>query len=397
MPVFEYTALNATGQRVGGVLSGASEQAVMTELESRQLVPVSIEAKEESRPLWRRRGISSRRLAGSYLQIGDLLKAGVPLLRGLKLLGNRRSDPRLSAVFRDLSESVSQGSDLGEAMSKHPEVFPRVHIAMVRAGEKGGFLEQVMSRLGRFVLAQADLKGKLIGNLIYPAVLVGAGTIVLAVIFGFFVPKFKPIYAAMPNLPGITKFVFGVSSLVGRYGPWTLGVLVIGGIVLWRMAQRQLVRRKIAEALTKAPVYGPLVRSMAAARFCRMLGTMLGNGIPMLAAMQIARDAAGNVLMEDAIGRASEAVRAGQPLAGPLAESRLFGDDVIEMISVAESANNLDEVLSTIAGTIDDRVDRMLTTAIRLLEPLLIVAIAIVVAVVAAGLILPMTKMNAGF
>jgi general secretion pathway protein F/type IV pilus assembly protein PilC len=163
------------------------------------------------------------------------------------------------------------------------------------------------------------------------------------------------------------------------------------------MAQRQSVRRRIAEVLTQAPIYGPLVRSMAAARFCRMLGTMLGNGIPMLTAMQIARDAAGNLLMEEAIGRASEAVRAGQPLAGPLAESGLFGDEVIEMISVAESANNLDEVLSTIAGTIDDRVDRMLTTAIRLLEPLLIVAIAIVVAVVAAGLILPMTKMNAGF
>src|SRR5437762_9353796 len=119
MPVFEYTALNATGQRVGGVLAGASEQAVLTELESRSLTPVSIEAKGEARRVWRRR-ISTRRLGGTYLQLADLLRAGVPLLRGLKLLGNRKSDPRLSAIFRDLSEAVAQGSDLGEAMSKHP-------------------------------------------------------------------------------------------------------------------------------------------------------------------------------------------------------------------------------------------------------------------------------------
>ena len=157
------------------------------------------------------------------------------------------------------------------------------------------------------------------------------------------------------------------------------------------------MRRKLAEWGTRLPVYGPLTRSLAAARFCRLLGTMLGNGIPMLAAMQISRDAAGNVLMEEAIDNATEAVRAGQPLAGPLSESGLFGDEVIEMISVGESANNLDEVLSNIAGTIESRVDRMLGTAIRLLEPLLLVSIALVVAFVAAGLILPMTKMEAGF
>jgi general secretion pathway protein F/type IV pilus assembly protein PilC len=395
MPVFEYIALNASGQRVGGVLAGASEQAVLTELEARALTPVSIEAKGERR---RRGRVSARRLAGSYLQLSDLLRAGVPLLRGLKLLGNRKSDPRLSAVFRDITEEVSQGSELGDAMSKHPSVFPKVHIAMVRAGEKGGFLEQVMARLGRFVMGQAELRSKVIGNLIYPTVLVVFGVIVLSVIFGVFVPKFRPMYAAIPpaKMPAVSTFVFVVSALVGRFGPWTLGVLVVAAIVLWRATRRARVRRRIAEWLTRAPVYGPLVRSLAAARFCRMLGTMLANGIPMLTAMQIARDAAGNVLMEEAVQRATEAVRSGQPLAGPLAESGLFEEEVIEMISVGESANNLDEVLTTVAETIEARVDRMLTTAIRLLEPLLLVTIAAVVAVVAAGLILPMTQMQGG-
>jgi general secretion pathway protein F len=394
MPVFEYIALSTSGQRMEGVLSGASEQAVLVELESRQLVPVSIQSKPEGRL---RRGVSTRALAGSYGQLSDLLRAGVPLLRSLKLLGNRKSQPRLSAVFRDLAEGVSQGEELAEVMERHPQVFPRVHIAMVKAGEKGGFLEGVMARLGQFVLGQAELKSKVVGSLVYPGVLVGMFAVVLGVIFGVFVPKFRPLFAQIPELPAVTKVVFGASSLIADYGLWTLAAAALAGVGVWRVAQRPRVRRKMVEWKTGMPGYGPLVRSLAAARFCRMLGTMLGNGIPMLTAMQIAQDAAGNLLMEEAIDKATEAVRAGQSLSGPLGESGLFSDDVVEMISVAESANNLDEVLITIAGTIDSRVDRMLGMVIRLVEPVMLLVIALVVAMVAAGLILPMTKLKAGF
>lgn len=395
MPLFEYTALNPSGQRVAGVLSGATEQAVLLELESRQLVPVAIAEKGERRALVRRR-VSVRRLAATYLQLSDLLRAGVPLLRGLRLLANRRSDPGLGRVFRDIAEAVSQGSDLAAAMGQHPEVFPKVHIAMVRAGEKGGFLEQVMARLGAFVMSQAEMRARVVGSLVYPVILVVFGAGVVGVIFGFFVPKFRPMYDAIPNLPAVSKFVFAVSTLVADYGLWTLAAVAAAAVGAWRLSRRPRVRRRLAEITTRLPLYGPMVRSLAAARFCRMLGTMLANGIPMLSAMQIARDSAGNVLMEAAVDRATEAVRAGQPLAGPLGESGLFGEDVVEMISVAESANNLDEILTTIAETIERRVDRMLSTLIRLVEPLLLLGIALVIAVLAAGLILPMTQMRAG-
>jgi general secretion pathway protein F/type IV pilus assembly protein PilC len=167
--------------------------------------------------------------------------------------------------------------------------------------------------------------------------------------------------------------------------------------VVARQLRRPMVARKITELQTRAPLIGPLTRSLAAARFCRMLGTMLGNGVPMLGAMQIARQAAGNVLMEDAIANASEAVRAGQPLAGPLSESGLFDDDVLEMISVGESANNLGDVLVDIAVTIEQRVDRLLTTLVRLIEPLLLLLIAGVVVLVAVSLILPLTKLGGNF
>lgn len=396
MPLFAYTALNPTGQRVAGVLNGASEQAVLAELESRQLVPVAIKVREDRALPWRRR-ISARKLAGTYLQIADLLRAGVPVLRALKLLGGRKSSPALSAVCRDLAEAVSQGDDLAHAMTRHPEVFPPVHVAMVRAGEKGGFLEEVMARLGQFVQGQAELRGKVIGNLVYPLVLVGFGAIVLGVIFGVFVPKFKPIFAQVNPLPTVTKLVFGISTLVGTYGPITLLVLAVLAAALWSYTSRPRVRRRLAIARTRAPILGPILRSLAAARFCRLLGTMLANGIPMLAAMQIARDAAGNVLLEEAIDAAVESVRAGQTLATPLGASGLLTDDVVEMIAVAETANNLDEVLLTIASTIEARVDRMLGVALRLVEPVLLLLIALVVATVAAGLILPMTRLQAGF
>lgn len=396
MPTFEYSALNATGQRVGGFLSGSSEQAVLVELESRQLTPIAIEERAEARRA--RRSISPRKLGTAYGQIADLLHAGVPLLRALKVLANRKSTPQVSEVFQSLADAVSGGEDLAAAMQARPETFPPVHIAMVRAGEKAGFLETVMARLGQLVLSQAEMRSKIIGNLIYPGLLVGFGTVILGVIFGFFVPMFRPMFDSIPGgAPWITRTVFALSTAIGRYGPITLAALVAAFFGVLRLARRPAVRRKLVEWRTFAPMIGPLERALAASRFCRMLGTMLANGVPMLGAMQIAREAAGNEIMEEAIAKAAEAVKSGQPLAGPLSESGLFEDDVIEMISVGESANNLDSVLVKIADTIEQRIDRLLTTLVRLIEPVLLLVLAAAVFTVAVALILPMTQLKPDF
>ena len=393
MPTFQYTALTMTGERVAGSLAGVSEQAVLAELESRRLTPVAVAPAKERTALIRRR-VSLRALATSYQQLADLLRAGVPILRGLKLIGKRRSQARLAEVYRELAEAVEDGEELAEAMQQRPDCFPAVHIAMVRAGERGGFLEAVLERLATFVTAQAELQSKIIGSMIYPAVLVTIGAIILGVIFGFFIPQFEPLFDRLDRLPTITTIVFGISSLIGEYGPLTLLAVGVLAVVLWRLSKRPDVRRRITIVRTWMPIIGPLTRAMAAARFCRMLGTMLGNGVPVLSAMQIAREAAGNVLLVEAIEHATESVRAGEELAPPLARSGLFADDIIEMISVGESANNLDEVLITIADTVDGRVDRLLTGAVKLIEPLLLVVIAVAIGFVAAALILPMIQLS---
>ncbi|QYK46777.1 MAG: type II secretion system F family protein [Phycisphaeraceae bacterium] len=392
MATYAYTALTASGDRVTGLLSAATEQAVLAELESRRLTPVTISPAKERTARGRR--VSARKLGESYVQIGDLLHAGVPLLRSLKLIAARRSQPKVADVYRHLAETVSDGGELAEAMSRRPEVFPRIHVAMIRAGEKGGFLEGVFSRLGAFVLAQAELRGRIVGSLIYPALLVLFGVLILGVVFGVFVPMFKPVFERMSQLPLSTRLVLGTSDLIAGFGISIVGGAVATGLLGWRLSKRADVRRRGTEFLTFAPVCGQLVRALAAARFCRLLGTMLENGVPMLQAMAISKEAAGNVLMEEAIDRAIEAVRAGEQLAPPLASSGLFADDIVEMISVGESANNLEKVLLSVAETIEKRIDRLLGIVVRLIEPLMLMAIAGVVVVVAMGLLLPMTQLG---
>lgn len=398
MPSFQYTAITPSGERVAGVLAAGNEQAILAELETRRLVPVVVKPVKEKRSGFRRGPvgrISTRAMAGSYTQLADLLRAGVPLMRGLRLLGGRRSAPALARVFTELADAVSEGTELAEAMSARPAVFSKVHVAMVRAGEKGGFLESVLARLGQFMTAQADLRAKVLGSLIYPSVLIGVGTLVLAAIFGIFIPKFKPIFAKI-HLNALTKGMLVLSDFVAAYGVFLFVALFVGTIALWGYARRPAVRRRLDIVRTGVPVIGPLTRSLAVARFCRVLGTMLANSIPMIAAMQIARDAAGNVLMEEAIDRATEAVRQGEPLAPPLSASGLFPDDIVEMISVGESANNLDSVLVTIADTVEQRLDRQLSAAVKLIEPIMLLILAGVIGLVAMAVVLPMTQLSAG-
>ncbi len=394
MPKFQYIALDTSGSRVKGVLAGASEQAVLAELESRRLTPMSLHAEPETAATGG--SVPIRQLAGAYTQMSDLLRAGVPLLRGLKLLAGRKSKPKLANVFRELADRVSAGDELAKSMADQPQAFPPVHVAMVRAGEKGGFLEAVLARLGTMVLAQAELRSNVVGSMTYPAVLAFVGTAIICVIFIVFVPQFRSMLNPEQKLPMISIVVFGTSDFLGRAWPFVVGALVAAGVAFWTLSDRPDVRRQLDIVRTRMWVIGPLVRSMATARFCRMLGTMTEHGVPLLAGMQIAKDAAGNVLMEDAITLAADAVRSGQPLAAPLGASGLFDDDVVEMIAVAETANNLGEVLLGVADTTESRVNRLLASALKLIEPLLIVALASVVAMIAAALVIPMTQMSRG-
>lgn len=396
MATFRYTAFDTAGKRVGGFLESATSRSAAMDLEKKGLTPIQLdEHAQAARPAGVR--LPVRRLATTYQQIADLLRAGVPLLRALRLIGKQKASPKVAAVFAQLADEVADGAELSAAMSARPDTFATAHVALVRAGEKAGILESVLTRLSAMLAAQADLRNKVLGSLIYPCMLAGVGLIILVVIFTAFVPRFRPLLARLEgNLPPLTSAVFFISDMLGRYIGVTLVLAVLGVIGVAMLRKREGVLRRAAVMQLRVPVIGRLVRTLAAARFCRLLGTLLDNGVPMIGAMQIAREAAGHPVMASAIDRAIDSVRGGGSITEPLAESGLFEQDVVEMVSVAEAANNLGEVLVTIADTIDTRVNQLLSVAVQLIAPLLLVFIAIMVVVVAAALLLPMAELSSG-
>ncbi len=391
MTHFAYIARDATGQQVTGNVAAASEQAVLADLHGRDLAPLRIREIHDQPRMQRR--VSSRHLATAYRQMADLLRVGMPLLRALQLLSRSKSNPRLASVMGAVADDIAQGSRLADAMARRGHVFPPVQVAMIRAGERGGFLEQIFARLGVLLERQTELRARVVGSLIYPAMLLTVGLIIVLAALVFFVPRFEEFYGRI-ELPLPTKILLGTSAALTRY--WLLMLL---GIVLaaaaWSWLRgRPNVRRAFVRWQLRVPKLGALVSSLAVARFTRILGTLLGNGVPTLSAMQISRDAVGNVLLAEAVDRATESVRAGDPLARPMAESGMFGEDVVEMIAVGESANNLPEVLITIAETIEKRIDRMLALFVRLTEPLLLLALAGVVLFIFIALIVPMMQLS---
>ncbi len=392
MGTYAYIARDSSGNRQSGTLAAASEQAVLAQLHGRDLAPVRVDEVREM-PTFRR-AVSTRQLATAYGQLADLLKVGMPLLKALQLLSRGKSNPRLAAIMAEIAEEIADGARLADTMSKHPNVFPPIQVAMIRAGERGGFLEQVFERLGAFLENQAEMRARVVGNMIYPVMLLTVGAAIVVAALVFFVPKFQTFYARI-ELPLPTKILMGTSAVLTRY--W-LG-LIVGGVIAvlagsW-LFRRPDVRRTFACWQLRIPVLGPLIASLAIARFTRILGTLLVNGVPMISAMQISREAIGHPLLARAIDEAVDAVRAGEPLAGPLGDSGMFPEDVAEMIAVGESANNLAPVLVAIADTLEKRIDRMLQLFVRLMEPLMLLALAGVVLFIFIALIVPMLKLSA--
>ena len=391
MPTFAYIAMDAAGRRVKGRLDSASESALLAELSSKGLSPIQVSLSAARRTGGR---VGVRALAGSYRQLSELLRSGVPLLRALRLLGNGKSNPTLAKAWSDVSDAIAAGDRFADAMSRHPRVFAPVHVAMVRAGERGAFLEPVLARLASLLEQQADLRGRVIGNLMYPAVLLLVGVAVVVASLVFFVPKFQDFFDKLPSLPFATRILLGASELFTGHAYLIVALaLAIGGASAW-LFRKPAFRYWLAATLMRAPMLGPLFASIAVARFARMLGTLLENGIPMLQAIDIARDSAGNPVLSRALDRASEAVRQGEQLSRPLAESGLFAEDVIEIIAVGESANTLPSVLVRLADTLEARIDRTLAMLLRLMEPAMLLFIALVVMFIFLALVVPMMQLS---
>jgi general secretion pathway protein F/type IV pilus assembly protein PilC len=392
MPTFQYTARDADGQQRNGVIQADSEAAVVRTLDQRALFPVSIGLQFAAARQRRGGRIKLRHLSMTYGQLSDLLAAGVPMLRALDILSRTTINPSLGRVFAEVRESVSGGETLADSLAKHPQVFLDLHSAMVRAGETAGFLEDVLTNLSEFLDRQDDLRSKVRGAMIYPVVLASVAVIAVTGMLIFLVPQFKEFLAGVP-LPLPSRVLFAISDALRGQAMPVLGVLAMVGVGVWALLRGEQGRRMWAVWQLKIPVAGKAVRMVAITRFCRVLGTMLANGITILQALEIAKDAAGHPLLAEAIAQATEDVRAGEPLAEKLRSSGLFPDEITEMIAVGEESNQLEKVLLQIANAVERRTNRQVDAAVRLIEPLLLMMMAGMIGFIAVGLLYPIFTM----
>ena len=391
MAKFQYTALTETGKRVSGVLEADSEAAVLRSLEDRSLFPVSVSGgggvPKDAQSRARQR-VRARDVGVMYGQLADLIGSGVPMLRALDSLIRSTVNPKLSALLREIRASVADGKTFTDSLREFPEVFPPLHTAMVQAGERAAFLDEVLRSLSGFIERLDELRGKVIGAMIYPALLTALGTAVMIGALLFFVPKFEPLLASAKK-PLPTELMFGASKLVRSY--WYVFPLVFGGAgaLLWSSMRTESNRLLVEKWRLKLPIVGTALRMLAITRFCRILGTMLANGVPMLQALKISKDATGSPLLAAQVAEAAESVRDGKSLSAPLAAGGLFPDQVIAMIAVAEESNKLEKVLLQIADTVERRTNRQVDQAVHLIEPLILCVVAVGIGFLALGLLLP--------
>ncbi len=398
MQEFAYTARSMTGQDVRGLITADSRGEVVAMLSEKALCPIDVHpAKSQSFSLNFNRPIKTELLANTLTQLSDLLANGVPLLQSLEVLMQQSPNERMQTVLSDIRTRISEGAQLHEAMGHHEDVFNELTISIVRAGTEGAFLEESLQQTAEFLERTEELRSKVRGAMAYPAFLATAGSIVTLVLIVFFVPKFSDLFAQLERqgtLPTATVILLWLSDFLGRFG--ILVAIAMAGAIygIRKWAASRSGRQKIDGVKTKLPVFGPIFLNGATSRFCRILGTLLRNGVPMLKALEISSDSAGNVVLGTAIRQSAENISSGESLSAPLSKCGLIPPNVMAMIGIAEEANNLENVLNNIADGIDKKVARQLDTMVRLIEPALLMVMGSAVLFVIVALLLPVFEMS---
>ena len=359
-----------------------------------------MESVKDSAPRWKlRRRIKPQLVATNLSQLADLLANGVPLLAALGILAEQATQPELAQVLIDVRDQVAEGLSLDAAFARHPRVFSELTVSMVRAGSEGAFLEDALKRTADFLELREELKWRVVGAMVYPSFLAVAGLTVTVVLIVFFVPKFAELFARLEQqgggLPTATKALLALSGFLGHYGLLLLGALAVLLVWLRRVVRTERGRLIADRWKLKIPVAGPIFLGSAVSRFCRVLGTLLGNGVPLLKALEISSDSVGNRVLSQAIRASAENISSGDTIARPLAQCGLVPRPVMAMISVAEQSNTLDTVLVNIADALDRKIARQLDVMVRLVEPVMLMVMGGVILFVLVALLLPVFDMSA--
>ena len=394
MAVFAYKALDASGESLAGSLTADSRAAALRQIAERGLNPVAVE--EEASPSSAPRRLGSGRLSkaaveGFTRELANLLAAGVPLSRALSILCRETASPAARAQWEAVHDAVVGGMPLADALAQWPRTFSPVYVAMVRAGETGGFLDIALEQIADLRSREQDLKGRVKAALVYPLTLAVIATGVLIFLLTYFIPRFSGIFAEFgAALPPLTRAIVGASRFMTQYG-FVLAAAAVAAVVAWRrMIASDSGRRGLERALLGTPALGRVLARFALVRFCRMLGALVGAGVPLVAALRVAREAIGNQTLADAVSEAVDKVERGAPLAEGLASAgALFPPSVVEMVAVAEESSRLDKELVRLATTYEQDLDRRLRMLVALAEPALLFVMAAIIGIVVIGMLLP--------
>lgn len=396
MPVFTYKAKDRKGQFVNGTLEADSRQMVVGRLQAMGYFPVSIQgsgpatkAGTKARP-GRPRRVRAKTLTMFYRQMSDLVGAGVPLVKSLGIVRNQSGDPALSELLGQVDRDVQAGDTFARALEKHPKVFTKLSTAMIHAGEMGGLLDEVLARLADFAEAEEEIKGKIVGALAYPAIMILAGIGAVGVLVTYVLPKIVGVFAELnQTLPLATRILIGVSTFLSERWYVILGALVLLVVAINRFRASPSGAMTIDRSLLRIPVLGAVLLKREIARFARTFGSLLRNGVPILEALAIAGEVLSNRAIIEEIKDIPEGIAKGRGIAGTLRSSRFFPPVVVNMILIGEETGNLPGVLLKVASTYETQVDREVKTLTSVLEPLVILFMGVVVGFIVIAMLLP--------
>jgi type IV pilus assembly protein PilC len=416
MPKFHYIALDQNGQEVAGELDASNEAEAINLLRQSQLYPTqvaqegkgdaAVKKRAAKSPAAKSKGKAVKAGANAKVkpktlmvftrQLATLIDSGLPLLRGLTVLSRQEPNPVMKSTIATLADNVQTGSTFSETLGQYPRIFNKLYVNMVKAGELGGVLEIVLNRLAEYQEKAQKLKNKIMAAMIYPLVVMFIALAILIFLMLVIVPKFEKIFEEMlgdkNKLPTLTKYVIGFSRWMGDNFLWLAGgvtVIFIG----WRIfAATPGGRRAIDGWKLKLPLFGDVQRKTAISRFTRTLGTLVTSGVPILQALNITRETAGNAIVSESIVKVHDAVKEGESMVAPLESSSVFPPMVISMVDVGEETGQLPEMLLKIADVYEDEVDNSVSALTSMLEPLMIVLLALVVGTIVLALFLPLIE-----
>jgi type IV pilus assembly protein PilC len=423
MPKFNYVAMDSRGKETKGSLEVANQSEAITRLKEMGFFPTKVvEAHDKAKDKADTKGKAAAKSAGGKKkgmsinlkipgmgggvktkvltaftrQLATLVDAGLPLLRGLRVLQKQEKNQTLREAINQISVSIESGSTFSEGLAQHPKIFNKLFVNMVKAGEIGGVLEIVLARLSEFMEKAQKIKGKVVAAMFYPVAVLLVAVIILAVLMIWVVPKFKDIFKDMlpgEDLPGFTRFVLGISDAIAHHFIVVASLVAVLVVALIAFIRTRPGRRMFDKFKLSMPVIGEVLRKVAISRFTRTLGTLVSSGVPILQALTIVKETSGNVIVGSAVAAVHESVKEGETITKPLEDSNIFPPMVISMVDVGEQTGALPEMLMKIADTFDDEVDNAVAAMTSLLEPVMIVFLAVVVGSIVIALFLPLIKL----